>query len=92
MVSGGSVTLKEEKKLRVLEKKILREIFGPKREEQTGEWRKLYNVQLHNLNGNADIIIMLKNTDEKRLTPAEMRFMGKTAGCSFLDHRRNFTS
>ena len=36
-------------------------IFGPKRDEQTGEWRKLHNVELHNLYGNADIIKTLKS-------------------------------
>ena len=38
----------------------LRKISGPKRDEQTGELRKLHNVQLHNLYGNADIIRTLK--------------------------------
>ena len=38
------------------ENKILIEIFGPKRDEQIGEWRKLRNVKLHDLYGNTDII------------------------------------
>ena len=42
--------------MRVFENKILRKIFGPKRDEQTGEWRKL-----HNHYGNADIIRTLKS-------------------------------
>ena len=55
-----SFTLREEKKLRIFENKILRKIFGPKRGEQTGEWRKAHNVELHNSFGNADIISKLK--------------------------------
>jgi hypothetical protein len=38
-----SLTLKEEQRLRVFENRVLRRIFGPKREEVTGEWRKLHN-------------------------------------------------
>ena len=41
--------------------KILRKIFGPKRDELSGEWIKLHNVELHNLYGNAGIIRMLKS-------------------------------
>jgi hypothetical protein len=42
-----SLTLKEEHRLRVFEKRVLRRIFGPKRDEVTGEWRKLHNEELH---------------------------------------------
>ena len=35
-------------------------MFGPERDEQTGEWRKLHDLELHNLYGNADIINTLK--------------------------------
>jgi hypothetical protein len=38
-----SVTLREERRLRVFENRVLRRIIGPKREEVTGEWRKLHN-------------------------------------------------
>ena len=47
--------------MRVFEKKILKKIFSPKREEQTGEWRKLYNLELHNVYGNADVIRTFKS-------------------------------
>ena len=43
------------------EKKILRKILVPKRDEQTSEWRRLHNVELHNLYRTADIIITLKS-------------------------------
>jgi hypothetical protein len=38
--------LREECRLRVLEKRVLRRIFGPKRDEVTGEWRRLHNKEL----------------------------------------------
>jgi hypothetical protein len=44
-----SLTLREEHKLRVFENRILRRIFGPRRVEVTGEWRRLHNEELHNL-------------------------------------------
>jgi hypothetical protein len=43
-----SLTLREEHILRVLENRVLRRISGPKRDEVTGEWRKLRNEELHN--------------------------------------------
>jgi hypothetical protein len=44
-----ALTLREEHGLRVFENGVLRRIFGPKREEVTGSWRKLYNEELHYL-------------------------------------------
>jgi len=41
--------LREECRLRVLENRMLRRIFGPKRDEVTGEWRKLHNEELNDL-------------------------------------------
>jgi hypothetical protein len=43
------LTLREERWLRLSENRVLRRIFGPKREEVTGEWRKLHNEELHYL-------------------------------------------
>jgi hypothetical protein len=40
----------------VFENTVLRRIFGPKRDEVTGEWRKLHNEELHNLYSSPDII------------------------------------
>jgi hypothetical protein len=42
-----SLTLREERRLRVFENRMLRRIFGPKRGEVTGEWRKLNNEELN---------------------------------------------
>jgi hypothetical protein len=50
-----SLTLREENRLRVFEKRVLRRIFGPKRNEVTGEWRKLHSAELHNLYSSPDI-------------------------------------
>jgi len=44
-----SLTLREERKLRVSENKVLRRIFGPRRDEVTGEWRRLHNEELNYL-------------------------------------------
>jgi uncharacterized membrane protein len=43
------VTLREEHRLRVFEKRVLRKIFGPKRDKVKGDWRKLHNEELHKL-------------------------------------------
>jgi len=44
-----SLTLREERRLRVFENRVLRRVFGPKRDEVTGEWRKLRNEELNEL-------------------------------------------
>jgi hypothetical protein len=44
-----SLTLREEHGLRVFENRVLKRIFGPKRDEVIGEWRKLHNEELHDL-------------------------------------------
>ena len=44
-----SLVLREERRLRVFENRVLRRIFGPKRDEVTGEWRKLLNEELNDL-------------------------------------------
>jgi hypothetical protein len=44
-----SLTLRQERRLRVFENRVLRRIFGSKRDEVTGEWRKLHNEELNDL-------------------------------------------
>jgi hypothetical protein len=51
-----SRTLREEHILRVFENGVLRKIFGPKRDEVTGEWRKLHNEELRDLYSSPSII------------------------------------
>jgi hypothetical protein len=48
-------------RLRVFENRVLRRIFGPKRDEVTGEWRKFQNKELHNLYSSPDIIRQVKS-------------------------------
>jgi hypothetical protein len=55
-----SLTLREEHRLRVFENRVLRRIFGPKRDEVTGEYRKLHNEELHILYSSQDIIRQIK--------------------------------
>jgi hypothetical protein len=55
-----SLTLREEHRLRVFENKVLRMIFGPKRDDVTEEWRKLRNEELHDLYPSPSIIIIIK--------------------------------
>jgi hypothetical protein len=45
----------------VFENRVLRRIFGPKRDEVTGEWRKLHNGEIHNMYSSADIIRQIKS-------------------------------
>jgi hypothetical protein len=55
-----SVMLREEHRLRVFENRVLRKIFGLKRDEVTGEWRKLHNEELCDLYSSPSIIRIIK--------------------------------
>jgi len=54
------LTLREERRLRVFENRVLRRIFGPKRDEVTGDWRKLHNEELNDLYCSPYIVPVLK--------------------------------
>jgi hypothetical protein len=56
-----SLTLREEHRLRVFENRVLTRIFEPKRDEVMGEWRKLYNKELHDLYSSPSIIRIIKS-------------------------------
>ena len=55
-----SLTLREEHRLRVFENRVLRRIFGPKRDWVTGEWRKLHNEELNSLYSSPKIMRVIK--------------------------------
>jgi hypothetical protein len=56
-----SLILREEHRLRVFENRALRRLFGPKRDELMGEWRKLHNEELRNLHSSPSIIRRIKS-------------------------------
>jgi hypothetical protein len=56
-----SLTLREERRLRVFENRVLRRIFGPTRDEETGEWIKLHNEELNDLYCSPNIIRVIKS-------------------------------
>jgi hypothetical protein len=56
-----SLTLREEHRLRVFENRVLRRIYGPKRDEMIGDWRKQQTEELHNLYSSPNIIRMIKS-------------------------------
>jgi len=56
-----SLTLREERRLRVFENRVLRRVFGPKRDEVTGEWRKLHNEKLRDLYSLPNILRVVKS-------------------------------
>jgi hypothetical protein len=73
------IALREEHRLRVFENRMLRRIFGPKRDEVRGGWRKLHNEGLHNLYSSPSIIRMIKSR--------RMRWAGHVAR---MKEMRNF--
>ena len=55
------MTLREERKLRVFENMALKRIFGLRRDEVTGEWRRLYNEVLNDLYSSPNIVPVIKS-------------------------------
>jgi len=58
-----SLILREEPRLRVFENRVLRRIFGPKRDEVTGEWRKLHNEELSDMYSSPNIIRVISREE-----------------------------
>jgi hypothetical protein len=75
-----SLTLKEERRLRLLENTVLRRKSGPKRNKVIEEWRKLHNEELHNLYCSPNIVRAIKSR--------RMRWAGHVAS---MENRRGYT-
>jgi hypothetical protein len=73
--------LREERRLRVFENRVLRRVFGPKRDEVTGEWRKLHNEELNDMYSLTNIVRVVKSR--------RMRWAGHVArmGKDIVVHR-----
>jgi hypothetical protein len=56
-----SLILREDHRVRAFQDKVLRRIFGPKRDEVAGDWKKLHNEELHNLYTSSSIITMINS-------------------------------
>jgi hypothetical protein len=56
-----SLTLRKERRVRVFESRVLRRVFGPRRDEVTGEWRKLHNEELNELYSLPNIVRVVKS-------------------------------
>ena len=52
--------MQEERKLRVFDNMVLRRIFGPRRDEVTGDWRRLHNEELHDFYCSPNIVRVIK--------------------------------
>jgi hypothetical protein len=57
-----SLTLREERRLKVFENRVLRRMFGSKRNEVTGEWRKRHNDELNDLYSSTTIVRVIKSS------------------------------
>jgi len=83
-----SLTLREERKPRVFQNMVLRRIFGPRRDEVTGEWRRLHNEELNDLYSSPNIVRVIKS---RRIRWAgHVAHMGVEMGCigSWWGNRR----
>ena len=56
-----SLTLREERRLRVFENRVMRRVFGSKTDEVTGEWRKLHNEELNDLYCSPNIVRVIRS-------------------------------
>jgi hypothetical protein len=62
LLCGFPLILREEHTMKVFKNRMLRQIFGSKRDETVGGWRKLHNEDLHNLYSSLNIITLIKSS------------------------------
>jgi hypothetical protein len=77
-----SLTLRDEHRLRVFGNRVLRRIFGPKRDEVMGDSRKLHDEELHNLYPSLNVIRMIKSRRMRRA--GHVARMGRRNACRRL--------
>jgi len=71
--------LREERNVRVFENKVLRRIFRPRRDEVTGEWRRLHNEELNDLYSSPNILRVIKS--RRMRWAGHVARMGEERGC-----------
>jgi len=74
-----SLTLREERKLRLFENMVLRRIFGARRDEVTGQWRRLHNEQLNELYSSPNGVRVIKSRTMR--WAGHVARMGEERGC-----------
>jgi len=72
------LTLREDRKLRVFENRVLRRIFGPRRDEVMGEWRRLHNEELNDLYSSPNIVRVIKS--RRMRWAGHVAYMGEERG------------
>jgi len=75
-----SLTLREERRLRVFKNRVLRRVFGPKRDEVTGEWRKLHNEELIGLYCSPKFVRLIKS--RRMRWAGHVACMGRGEACT----------